>query len=88
MELIDHVRPWDQDCGGAAADGDCYEGTVADLTELLRTKAPGRAAEVLRDLSGTGMHLRSAQKRLPLRIGDRLSGGHKVWIIKRPQVTA
>jgi hypothetical protein len=63
-----------------------WEGTVADLTELLKSKAPGRANEVLRDLAGTGMHLRSAQKRLPLRIQDRVSNGHKVWIIKRPQV--
>jgi hypothetical protein len=82
MELIDHVRPWANENN----EGEVWEGTVADLTELLKSSAPGRAQEVLHDLAGTGMHLRSAQKRLPLRIQDRVSNGHKIWIIKRPQV--
>jgi hypothetical protein len=81
MELIDHVRPW----AGDDARGDVWEGTVADLTELLKSSAPGRAGEVLRDLAGTGMHLRSAQRKLPQRINDRVSNGHKVWIIKAPK---
>jgi hypothetical protein len=87
MELIDHVRPWDMNGENESPD-EVWEGTVADLTELLKSKAPGRAGEVLRDLSGTGMHLRSAQRRLPQRINDRISQGHKVWIIRRPQVAA
>jgi 5S rRNA maturation endonuclease (ribonuclease M5) len=86
LELIDHVRPWSDENN----QGEVWEGTVADLTELLKSKAPGRTAQVIRDhdLAGTGMHLRSAQSRLPERIGQRSSSGHTVWIIKRPQVSA
>ncbi len=89
LELVDHVKPWQckTDAGFefiTGADGECWEGTGQDLEEVLRAQAGSRAASVLRGPQGTGMDLKSAERKLPGRIGWRKSNGHKIWIIKKP----
>jgi len=89
LELIDHVRPWAITAGQhdewiEGANGDEWEGTVQDLYALLESHSPDRAQRALRGLQGAGMDLKSAQRRLPQRIGDRKSGGHKIWLIRKP----
>jgi 5S rRNA maturation endonuclease (ribonuclease M5) len=89
MELIDHVSPWSLTAGKDAqyidgANGEFWEGGVQDLHALLESSAPQRADAVLRSLQATGMDLKSAQHRLPARIGTRKKNGHTVWIIKAP----
>ena len=88
LELVDHVKPWgcktDRFEFIAGADGECWEGTGQDLEEVLRAQAGSRAQSVLRGPQATGMDLKSAERRLPGRIGWRKSNGHKIWIIKKP----
>lgn len=88
MELIDFVRPWAIARDGefiGGANGEEWQGTVQDLYSILETQAGARADRVLTGLQSTGMFLKSAQRRLPQRIGDRKSGGHKIWLIRKPK---
>jgi hypothetical protein len=85
MELIDHCRPWAPKEGDAEVlSRDTWEGTVQDLEDLLRVRAPGRAAAVLDGPQRTGLYLRAAADRLPERIGKRLSMGKTIWMVRRP----
>lgn len=83
MELIDHCRPWQVRFDTLELGGrDVWEGTVQDLEELLRERAPGRAGGVLDGPQRTGLYLRAAADRLPERISKRLSMGKTIWIVK------
>ena len=86
LELIDHAEPWTAD--DFKGDGNTWAGGVQDLHAILEKTCPGRAGAVLRGLQSTGMDLRAAQTRLPHRITDRKSNGHKIWILKKPTEAA
>ena len=79
VELIDHVRPWAVEPFA----GDCWTGTVQDLEDILRSKAPARAG-LLRGPQGTGMDLGSAKQRIPDRISSRKTMGRTLWMIRKP----
>lgn len=83
MEMIDHCEPWrPNEPGGGLGHGEFYEGTVRDLEDVLRERAPSRALSVLRGVQGTGMDLRCAMQRLRRRIAERQSMERTIWIIR------
>jgi hypothetical protein len=84
MELIDHCEPRrPRDATGGLGFGQVWEGTVQDLEDVCRERAPSRAQSVLRGPQGTGMDLHCAMQRLPHRIAKRQSMGRTIWIIRR-----